>query len=704
MHKALIMSATALMLNAMAPTATLAEETDIIDRPNFKSATGIFDIDALEALGRVSEPRVSPDGKRVLFGVSYESVPQNKSNRDLYVMNIDGTGVTRITKTAQSENSAVWIDNGTRIAFVYAEKGSSPQLWVMNADGTERHAATNIEGGIEGFLFSPDQSKVVLISTVKYNRTAADIYPDLPKATGRVIDDLMYKHWDTWVTEIPHPFIGSFDGQTVTDLKDIMEGEPYEAPMRPFGGVESFAWSPDSKILVYTSRKKTGMEYALSTNSDLYAYNLTTGTTTNLTEGMMGYDTNPAFSPDGRYMAWLSMERDGYEADKNRLFIRDNATGQKTDLTSDWDYTIEEFVWNPNGKNIWFIAYHQGVAPIFNMEVATHKVTTVAEGLYDYTTLAPVDNKTIVTMRHSMLRPNEIYRIGPKTKKGVKEDVALTDINGDIFAQLTMPTIEAKKVPTTDGKEMLTWVIYPPKFDASQKYPAILYCQGGPQSAVSQFWSYRWNFALMASNGYIMIAPNRRGVPGFGTEWEEQISKDYPGQNMRDYLSAVDYMKANEPAIDPARIGATGASYGGFSVYWLAGNHDKRFAALLAHAGIFNTEAQYLETEEMWFANWDMGGAFWDKDNAVAQRTFATSPHRFVDRWDTPIMISHGEKDYRILASQGMAAFNAAKMRGIPAEMVIFPDENHWILKPQNAVMWQRLFFRWFDRWLKPAK
>lgn len=692
------------MLNAMAPTATLAEEMDIIDRPDFKSATGIFDIDALEALGRVSEPRVSPDGKRVLFGVSYESVPQNKSNRDLYVMNIDGTGVTRITKTAQSENSAVWIDNGTRIAFVYAEKGSSPQLWVMNADGTERHAATNIEGGIEGFLFSPDQSKVVLIRTVKYNRTASDIYPDLPKATGRVIDDLMYKHWDTWVTEIPHPFIGSFDGQTVTDLKDIMEGEPYEAPMRPFGGVESFAWSPDSKILVYTSRKKTGMEYALSTNSDLYAYNLTTGTTTNLTEGMMGYDTNPAFSPDGRYMAWLSMERDGYEADKNRLFIRDNATGQKTDLTSYWDYTIEEFVWNPNGKNIWFIAYHQGVAPIFNMEVATHKVTTVAEGLYDYTTLAPVDNKTIVTMRHSMLRPNEIYRIGPKTKKGVKEDVALTDINGDIFAQLTMPTIEAKKVPTTDGKEMLTWVIYPPKFDASKKYPAILYCQGGPQSAVSQFWSYRWNFALMASNGYIMIAPNRRGVPGFGTEWEEQISKDYPGQNMRDYLSAVDYMKANEPAIDPARIGATGASYGGFSVYWLAGNHDKRFAALLAHAGIFNTEAQYLETEEMWFANWDMGGAFWDKDNAVAQRTFATSPHRFVDRWDTPIMISHGEKDYRILASQGMAAFNAAKMRGIPAEMVIFPDENHWILKPQNAVMWQRLFFRWFDRWLKPAK
>lgn len=705
MHKALIMSAAALMLNAITPTSVSADnEPTIIDRPDYKSTTGIFDIDALESLGRVSEPRVSPDGKRVLFGISYESVQQNKSNRDLYVMNIDGSGLTRITRTATSENSAVWIDNGSRIAFVYAAKGEKPQLWIMNADGTGRFAATDVEEGIEGFLFSPDQSKVVLISAIKSNRTAADIYPDLPQATGRVIDDMMYKHWDTWVTEIPHPFVGTFDGTKVSGLKDIMEGEPYESPMRPFGGVESFAWSPDNKTLVYTSRKKVGKEYAISTNSDLYAYDLATGTTTNLTEGMMGYDTAPAFSPDGRYMAWLSMERDGYEADKNRLFIRDNVTGQKTDLTTEWDYTIDEFAWNPDGKNIWFIAYHQGVAPIFNIDIASHKVTTFAEGRYDYTSLAPVDKKTLVTMRHSMLRPNEIYRIGPKSKKGIKEDIALTDINGDIFAQLTMPTVEAKMVPTTDGKEMLTWVIYPPKFDASKKYPAILYCQGGPQSAVSQFWSYRWNFALMASNGYIMIAPNRRGVPGFGTEWEEQISKDYPGQNMRDYLSAVDYMKTNEPAIDPARIGATGASYGGFSIYWLAGNHDKRFAALWAHAGIFNTEAQYLETEEMWFANWDMGGAFWDKDNAAAQRTFAASPHRFVDRWDTPIMISHGELDYRILASQGMAAFNAAKLRGIPAEMVIFPDENHWILKPQNAVLWQRLFFRWFDRWLKPAK
>ncbi|MDE7375512.1 MAG: S9 family peptidase, partial [Muribaculaceae bacterium] len=311
----------------------------------------------------------------------------------------------------------------------------------------------------------------------------------------------------------------------------------------------------------------------------------------------------------------------------------------------------------------------------------------------DYSSIVPLNETAVIATRHSFVRPDEIYRV----EAGKAE--ALTDVNGDVFSQLTMPEAKRVMVPTTDGKEMLTWVLYPPKFDPSQKYPSILYCQGGPQSAVSQFWSYRWNLSLMASHGYIVIAPNRRGVPGFGQEWLEQISKDYPGQNMRDYLSAVDHMK-KEPYIDANRIGATGASYGGFSIYWLAGNHEGRFKCLLAHAGIFNTEAQYLETEEMWFANWDMGGAPWEKDNAVAQRTFANSPHKFVDKWDTPIMVSHGELDYRILASQGMMAFNAAKLRGIPAEMVVFPDENHWILQPQNAVLWQRLYFRWFDRWL----
>lgn len=666
----------------------------IIDKPDIKVTDGVFSPEVLEALGRVTEPVVSPDGTKVLFGISYESVEENKSNRDLYVMNIDGSEQKRLTRTASSENNAVWIDGGKRIAFTYPVN-DVPQMWVMDADGSNRKQVSDIEKGVQGFVVSPDGTKVVLISTVKYARTAQDVYPDLPKATGRIIDDLMYKHWDEWVTEIPHPFIADFDGSKLSNITDIMQDEPYESPMKPFGGVESFAWAPDSKALIYVSRKKTGMEYAISTNSDLYLYNIADKSTRNLTEGMMGYDTAPVFSPDGKQVAWLSMEHDGYESDKNRIFVLDLASGEKSDLTTEWDYTADAIHWAVDGKSIYFLAAHQGVTPLFNIEVATRKVTTVADGQYDYAAIAPVDDRTVITMRHSMVEPNEIFAV---TDGKVSK---LTEVNSELLAQVTMPTVEKRMIPTTDGKEMLTWIVLPPNFDPSKKYPAILYCQGGPQQAVSQFWSYRWNFAAMASQGYIIIAPNRRGLPGFGTEWNAQISGDYGGQNMKDYLSAVDNMK-QEPYVDGEHIGAVGASYGGFSVYWLAGNHEKRFACLIAHAGIFNIETQYLETEEMWFANWDMGGAFWEKDNATAQRTFATSPHRYVDKWDTPILITHGEYDFRILASQGMMAFNAARLRGVPAEMLIFPDENHWILKPQNAMLWQRVFFRWLDRWLKP--
>lgn len=659
-----------------------------------------FTIDVIEALGRVSSPAVAPDGKTVLFGVSYENLEQNNSNNDLYTIEIDSEEAPRrITDTPKSESGAVWIDGGRRIAFMYPDEEGSMQMWTMNADGTNRVQASTHPGGISGFLLSPDQSHIVVIGNVKYSRTAGDLYPDLPKATGRVIDDLMYKHWDEWVTEIPHPFLGTFDGTTVTGLEDIMADEPYEAPMKPFGGVESFAWHPDGNTLVYVSRKKTGMEYALSTNSDLYAYDLRTKTTRNLTEGMMGYDTAPAFSADGNWLAWLSMEHDGYESDRNRLFIMNWQSGTKTELTDNWDYHIDEFTWAPDSRKLYFIAPKDGVIPVFAIDRSSKEITQLTDVRADFTTLSATDDK-LVTMMHSMLRPNEVMTIDLNPRGRRTALWPLTDINGDIMAGLDMPSVEKRMVPTTDGKEMLTWVVYPPQFDPAKKYPAILYCQGGPQSPVSQFWSYRWNLALMAANGYVVIAPNRRGLPGFGSEWNAQISKDYPGQNMQDYLSAVDNMKS-EPYIDSERIGATGASYGGFSIYYLAGIHDGRFAALLAHAGIFNLEAQYLETEEMWFANWDLGGPFWDASNAAAQRTFANSPHRMVDKWTTPIMISHGELDYRILASQGEAAFNAAKLRGIPAEMVIYPDENHWILKPQNAVLWQRLFFRWFDRWLK---
>lgn len=698
MYNSKIISSIAMTVAMMATTSCSSdkEEANIIDRPtDVKIENRQYSIDVLEALGRVSGPAVSPDGKKVLYNVSYESVEQNKSNNDLYVKNIDGTDSVRLTKTAKSEGGAAWIENGEKIAFLYADEAGVPQLWVMNADGSGRKCVSSLENGVEGFKFSPDSKKVVLVSSVKYSREAKDVYSDLPEATGRIIDDLMYKHWDQWTKDIPHPFVADFTGDKVENVEDIMASEPYECPMRPFGGVEAFAWSPDSKSLVYSSRKKTGLEYAVSTNSDLYLYSLEDKSTRNLTEGMMGYDTNPAFSPDGTKLAWLSMEHDGYESDKNRIFVMDMATGEKTDLTSDWDYTASEIAWNTDGKTIYFIAAYQGVTPIFSVDVASKEVKTVADGVCDYVSLCSADANTLVSMYHSFTAPNEVCVI--KDGKVSK----ITAVNDALLASVDMPDVVKRQIPTTDGKMMTTWVLYPPKFDPSKKYPAILYCQGGPQQAVSQFWSYRWNLALMASQGYIVIAPNRRGLPGFGTEWNAQISKDYPGQNMKDYLSAVDDMK-KEAYVDAEHIGAVGASYGGYSVYWLAGNHEGRFACLIAHAGIFNIETQYLETEEMWFANWDMGGAYWDKDNKAAQNTFANgSPHRFVDKWTAPILITHGEYDFRILASQGEMAFNAARLRGVPAEMLIFPDENHWILKPQNAILWQRVFFRWLDKWLK---
>ena len=669
-------------------------DAPIIERPEVTVENGHFAPELLEAFGRVSEPRISPDGSKVLYGVSFESIEQNKSNRELWVMDIDGSNPIRITKTPYSEQNAVWIDGGKKIAFLYRE-GDNMQMFTMNADGTGRRCVSKVENGIDGFVISPDGKRVAFISQIKAYKSAADRYSDLDKSSGRVIDDLMYKHWDEWVEQIPHPFIANFDGKELTDVADIMQDEPFEAPMKPFGGVESIAWTPDGKGLVYVSRKKTGREYSLSTNSDLYLYDLDAKTTKNLTEGMMGYDTCPAFSKSGKYLAWLSMEHDGYESDKNRIFIMDMQSGEKTDITADWDYSVDQFVWSADEKSIAFVAPFQGTIPMFRIDIASHAVDTIADGQYDFAEVVPAANGDVITLRHSMCEPNEIFCVS--ADKQVRQ---LTKVNEELLTQLAPVKVEKRLVPTTDGKLMTTWVVYPPKFNSDKRYPALLYCQGGPQSPVSQFWSYRWNLRVMASQGYVVIAPNRRGLPGFGTEWNAQISGDYGGQNMKDYLSAVDYMK-KEPFIDADRIGAVGASYGGFSVYWLAGNHEHRFAAFLAHAGIFNTEAQYLETEEMWFANWDLGGAFWEKDNAVAQRSFANSPHKFVDKWDTPIMVTVGEKDYRILASQGMMAFNAARLRDVPTHMLVFPDENHWILKPQNAVLWQREFFKWFDLWLK---
>ena len=669
----------------------------VIGKSDIKIENGRMTPEALWAFGRIGGMSVSPDGKKVAYTVSYYSVAENKGNSEVYVMNADGSENRRITETPFSESNVAWIKGGSKIAFLCAEGGSS-QLWEMNPDGTGRKRLSNYEKDIEGFAFSPDETKVLFISQVKTVKSTAEKYPDLDKTTGRVITDLMYKHWDEWVTTAPHPFVADFDGERVTNPVDIMEGELFESPMKPFGGIEQLAWNTTSDKVAYTSRKKTGKAYSLSTNSDIYVYDLKTKQTVNMTEGIMGYDTNPTYSPDGKSIAWLSMERDGYESDQNRLMVMDLATGEKRFVSKAFDSNVDSYCWSADCSKLYFTGVWHGESHVYQIDLANgDQITPLTEGMYDYGSVALLAGDKLIAQRHSMSMADEIYTIDLAAGNAVAQ---LTFENKHLYDQLEMGKVEGRWMTTTDGKQMLTWVIYPPHFDPSKKYPTLLFCEGGPQSPVSQFWSYRWNFQIMAANDYIVVAPNRRGLPGFGMEWNEAVSGDYGGQCMRDYFTAIDEM-AKELYVDKDRLGCVGASFGGFSVYWLAGHHDKRFKAFIAHDGIFNMEMQYLETEEMWFANWDMGGAYWEKDNAVARRTFANSPHRFVDKWDTPILCIHGEKDYRILANQGMAAFNAAVLRGVPAELLIYPDENHWVLKPQNAILWQRTFFEWLDKWLK---
>ena len=670
------------------------ETKDLIGRSEINVTDGRMTPEALWAFGRIGGVSVSPDAKKLVYTVGYYSVPQDKGNREVFVMNADGSENTQITKTPFSEGNTVWFKNGTKIAFLSSESGSS-QVWEMNPDGTGRKQLSNYDGNIEGFAFSPDEKKILFISQVKTVPSTKDKYPDLDKTTGLVITDLMYKHWDEWVTTAPHPFVADFDGEKISNPVDIMEGEPFESPMKPFGGIEQLAWNTTSDKVAYTSRKKVGKEYSLSTNSDVYEYDLKTKETRNLSEGIMGYDTNPQYSPDGKSIAWQSMEHDGYESDQNRLMVMDLESGKKTFVSKDFDSNVDAFCWSNDSKTIYFTGVWHAKTQIYAADVANCTVKQITEGQHDYSGVSLLGNDKLLALRHSMSAADEIFTVSLDG-----EQTQISFENKHIYDKLEMGKVEERWITTTDGKKMLTWVIYPPHFDASKKYPAVLFCQGGPQSPVSQFWSYRWNFQIMAAHDYIVIAPNRRGLPGFGKEWNEAISGDYGGQCMKDYLSAVDEI-SKEPFIDKDRLGCVGASFGGFSVYWLAGHHDKRFKAFIAHDGIFNMEMQYLETEEMWFANWDMGGAYWDKSNATAQRTFANSPHRFVDKWDTPILCIHGEKDYRILANQGMAAFNAAVLRGVPAELLIYPDENHWVLKPQNSILWQRTFFEWLDKWLK---
>lgn len=721
MNKATIL-ATALSICCSSVNAQ--ENASFIGKSNITLQSDLMTPEALWAMGRIGTAQASPDGKHIIYQVGYYSVKQNKGHQVIYIMDSDGKNNKMLTTSAKSETDAVWIKDGQKIAFL-----CDGQIWEMNPDGSGRKQLTNDKTGIDGFKFSPDEKYVILIKQIPYHGIIKEKPEDLPLTTGRVITDMNYRHWDEYVESIPHPYLAEVTSNGIGEGTDIMKGEPYECPVKPFGGAEQLAWSTDSKTIAYTSRKKTGINYAISTDTDIYLYNIESKQTVNIckpanykepeinmTKSMKnqavnseenlknnpGYDVNPKFSPNGQYVAWLSMARNGYESDRNRLCVYNLKTGEKTYTTESFDSNVDDFCWSADSKTLYFLGIWHGCENIYQTNLKGN-VMQITDGWNDYGSVQMLNNgKKLLAERHSMSQASELYIVTPGKKEKTAKVEQITFENKHLYDQMTFGKIQQRWTKTTDGKDMMYWIILPAHFDETKKYPTLLFCEGGPQSPVSQFWSYRWNMQIMAANGYVVIAPNRRGLPGFGSEWNEEISGDWTGQCMNDYLSAIDDACKNLPFVDKDRLGAVGASFGGFSVYYLAGHHNKRFKCFIAHDGAFNLESMYTDTEEAWFSNWEYDDAFWNKDMTEnAKRTYANSPHKFVDKWDTPILCIHGEKDYRINANQGMGAFNAARMRGIPAELLLFPDENHWVLKPQNGVLWQRTFFNWLDRWLK---
>ena len=655
---------------------------------------GVLTPELLWSLKRVGEYSLSPDQKQVVITVSEYSIEQNRSNRELFMLNIETGKIKQLTDNDFNEYSVVWRSDGQKIAFLAAVDGVM-QIWEMGTNGKNMKAITSEEESISNFLYSPKLEKILYTKDVKMFPTTHEKHADLPQTSGIVFDDLMFRHWDDWEDEKKsHIFVANYNFRNarITKAYDILDGEPFDSPMKPFGGIEEIAWSPCGKFIAYTSKKKNGVDYALSTNSEIYLYDIEAQKTQNLSDGILGYDKNPVFSPDGTKIVWESMERDGFEADQNRIMVYDFAGDKTTNYSAKFDQNASGFSWSADGQKLYFVSGIKATYQLYSLDLTDSMFTQITVGDHNYTSYQ-LANNFMIAGRQSMSYPTELYNVNIEDGSQTQ----ITFFNKEIIDSIKLAEVEKRWIATNDGKEMLTWVIYPPNFDPNKKYPTLLYCQGGPQSAVSQFFSYRWNFQMMAANGYIIVAPNRRGLPTFGQEWNDQISGDYGGQNMQDYLSAIDAM-AEESFVDKTRLGSIGASYGGLSVFWLAGNHEKRFKTFISHDGIFNFESMYGSTEESFFVNWDMGGPYW---NPLEKNSYSASPHKFVKNWDTPIMIVQGGKDFRVPETQAFEAFTAAKMRGLDAKLLYFPEENHWVFRPQNGIMWQREFFSWLDKYLK---
>ncbi|WP_240140949.1 S9 family peptidase [Sphingobacterium bovisgrunnientis] len=647
-------------------------------------------------LGRVSAEGLTVDGTTLVYGVSNYSFEENKSEKNLFTIPVKG-GTAQAFPTEPGGESVIEITAENDVIYLF--KG---QLWKKNINGANAVQLTDVEGGLSDVKISPDKKHIIYSKQVLINKNhSVDKYADLPKSNIYIYDNLDYRHWDKDNDgRFNHPFVATYENGKIGEAIDLLEGQPFYTPTVPFGGAEDYVWAPDGKSVLYVCKKKFGKEYVTSTNTDIYQYVLATKETKNLTEGMQGYDNHPEFSTDGKRLAWTSMKTDGYEADKNDIIIMDVNSGVKLNLTAHWDETVNSYKWSKDGKKIYFLAPKGGTVQLFAVDIPTNlnvrslpKIQQISEGQFDVSGIVGETKDGLVVTSTKMTRATEVYLYSFKTKNLTP----ITTVNDAKYAQFQDTKVESRVTKASDGEDLFSWVIYPPDFDPTKKYPTLLFCQGGPQSATTQGYSFRWNFQLMASQGYIVILPNRRGMPGWGTKWNKDISKDWGGQAIRDYISAIDDFK-KEPYVDNDRIGAIGASYGGYSVFMLAGVHEGRFKTFISHCGLFNMESWYGTTEELFFANYDLGGPYWDKANAKTYQDF--NPIRHVDKWNTPILILQGGKDYRVPIGQGQEAFQAAQLKGIKSRYVFMPDENHWVLSGHNAQVWQREFFGWLNETL----
>lgn len=676
-------------------------------------AAGRLTPEVMWKMSRAGGSSISPDGTTLLYQQTDYNMAENRGVTTIWVEDLASKAVTRLTDNTSNNVSPKWSADGSRIYFL-SDRSGSMQVWEMTAAGANAKQLSDLDKDIEGFGISPKGDKAWYVQRIQVaDRRSSDVYKDMDKSKARIYDDLMARHWDYWDEgEYMHIFVGDFGPEGMKPGVDIIGAEAaWDAPLAPYFDMAEIAWSNAGDKLAYTCKPLTGTAYAVSTDSDIFVYDLATGETQNIckpltgnsaAEGeacldlaeMVGYDKYPVWSPDDRKIAFLSQRRAGNESDKARLFVYDCATADMQDLTADFDYNAMNVVWSGNDR-LYFIAPIEATHQICRVAPSVGEVEVLTKGDHDINAFTMAGEK-IAAELCTISMATEFFDVNPA-------DGTLTQIsaiNKPVYDHIKMGEVQKRWVMTTDGKQMLTWVILPPDFDPAKKYPTLLYCQGGPQSVVSQFWSYRWNFQLMAAQGYIVVAPNRRGLPSFGQEWLDQISGDYSGQNIRDYLAAIDDV-AKEPWADETRMGCVGASYGGYSVYFLAGCHEKRFKAFIAHCGIFDFDSMYGETEELFFVNNDYGGPYWDTKNATAQRSYANSPHKFVSKWDTPILIFTGEKDFRIPYTQSLEAFTAARVLGIPARLVAFENEAHQVFKPQNALVWNREFFGWLDKYVK---